>query len=153
MAASRGARQKQVCDIDAGEQEYESDRAKQNKQRSPDVLEYCFLQGRNVYRPAAVFRRKLFGQPLADRVRFRLSLRERYTGIQPAYTEEPMYQTIGYKGAEEGILNQRNPDFLIRPEYRDLKPGGHNADDGKRPLVQHNRPADEIRVAAKPGLP
>lgn len=41
--ASRGARQKQVCNVDAREQKHQADCAQQNEQWGPDVVDDGFL--------------------------------------------------------------------------------------------------------------
>src|SRR5262245_41652743 len=111
------------------------------------------MQRRKAYRPAAILNRKRLGESLTDRVGLRLATDQRYARIQPTYHAQPTVPAPGNPAAKKRILDHRNPDLLVVSEYRDTEIGGHDADNGERPLVQRYGTADQVLGSAEPGTP
>src|SRR5580704_8965725 len=64
-----------------------------------------------------------------------------------------MRSALRHQGAEERILNERDPDFLLGVEKRSAKGGGYDSNDGERTFVQVNRSSGHLRICTEPTSP
>ena len=88
---AEGARQQQVRDVGARNQQDQADRADQDDERAPDVADDLFLERDDAERQAAVGRivlGMLAPQPGGERVHLRLRLLEHDTALQLAQDVE-----------------------------------------------------------------
>ena len=97
---------------------------------------------------AGVDIRILRGEPVADGPHFGDHLLERHTRLRPADTGQVPVGPLA--GGEVLRIFQRRPQGPCR---RIRESPGHHADDLDRHSVEHDRPSDDLRVAAETLLP
>src|SRR5208283_8165 len=96
-----------------------------------------------------ILRRKFAREPCADRVHFRLSLRNGNTGLQPPKDWQPMPSAPGHPASKKRVLNERDPDFLVRIDKSRAKSRWHDSNDGEWTLVEDNRAFKNLGVCSQ----
>jgi hypothetical protein len=140
------AREQQIGDVRASDQQHESDRAEQDEQRGLELRRHECLAERDQPRAPFPYFRELAAQARRDRRHLRLRLRQRHTVAQSADDGDHVVQ----------------PDLLLRIDHErcpDVAAGEHgerrgrDADDRVVNPVQRQRSADEPGIAAEPPTP
>ena len=151
LALAHGAaREQQVGDVDAGDQQHERDRAGEHEQRRANLLDHLLVNRHERHRPAGIALRRF----LLELRRDRSSSRRR-----PAASETPSRsRAMPCDDPRPGACAQP----LERPAVRNHEVGAlpfdresrrHDADDGARPAVGGERRAEHVGAAAEPRLP
>ena len=96
---------------------------------------------------------KILREARADSIQFRLRLRPRHSRLQPAGDLQPMTGAPLCPAAEQRILPERHPHLIDVGEHWKAERRGHDADNGKRAAIEHDRAAGDVRVRVESGLP
>src|SRR5262245_40245196 len=150
----RGARQQQVGNVRAGDQEHHPDRAEQHEQRQTNLARELRAQRNQIHPPAGVEIRVLLLYPAVNSAHLGLRLLQTEAGFDPSHRH-------GATSAPRAILFVNLPG---RPYLRLL--GGqragitapvearrHHADHRGFIAAQDQFAPDDLRVAAEPPLP
>src|SRR5208283_1144108 len=112
FAGSRsGAREKQVREVGAGDDEHEPDRAQKHQEGRANVADNQALKREQVNLPSGIFRWKLLCETLPDHVELRLGLGDRNTRLEPPGREQPMPGSEVHKGLKQRILSHGYPNL------------------------------------------
>ena len=157
---SAGARQEEVGDVHAADQEDQPDGAEQQNQRLADVAHDRFLERHQSNRPPAL-RRVIGGilllQARDQRVEPALRRRQR----QPGFETRDRFRQIP-PVARRLRLQRRAEEARCRPDFgvpfcrsraRRVKAGRHDADDAVQVGIEPQRPVEDSRVAPERAPP
>src|SRR6201987_1353996 len=143
------AREQQVGNVDASDQQNEPDSCKQHEQGGTNIQDDLVLHVNYVRADTGVGIRILFFQASGDGFHLRACLLERHTRFQPRDREDPrMPVAIIWKGFRPRLKRDK---YLCR--LQKLKSGWKHADEGMRLRIENNRFAQPIPGAAKAALP
>ena len=160
LAPPDRARQQQVGDVRAGDQQHEADGRHQHDQRSPHVADHLLAQRHDAEREAAVRRidvRMTGAKARRQRGHLRLRLLERRAGPELRHDVVVLaaadLRRVGSERQRQQHLRigddaERGQRLLAQRERR-----LQHAHDLCRLAVEHDRPADHGRVAAEAALP
>jgi hypothetical protein len=144
--AGRGARQQQVCDVGAGNQQHEHNGDQQNEQSGFQIgSDQGIEQTEQVNSPIAHFR-ILFADAGGDGIHFGLRLLRRDSGFE--FPEDDDYVVEAEFLA--GIDDQRCIDIAAAEQFQT---GRGDADDRGGDSIQRNGSADEIGICIEAALP
>src|SRR5207249_1967959 len=159
LLSCRGPREEQVCDIRAGSQQHESDRAQQHQQCRFEVAREPLLHGYNGDAPILFLSRIKRPEPGRDRVHLGPRLLHGHAGLQPAKDIKPVSSTLvrvfrsnGARDDELG-LGPRQESRREHPDHRvtllaELNGSPHNIClSAKSPLPQPMREDDNPVLA------
>ncbi len=141
------ARQQQVRDVGAGDEQHESDGAEQQPQRRlRRVAEEVVLERLDAGAPARVGFRKRLREVGRDGQHVRVGLLKSDAGLQPAHDEQPVKVVVHLLGLER----QRQIQLALVLVGR---PGRQDADDRVRLAVDANLAPDHVGIAAEALVP
>ena len=143
------ARQQQVGDVGAGDQQHETDGAEQNQQRARDIADDLLVHRHQPHAEPCIGRILAF-EPRGDPIHVRLRGAARDARAQAADDRQPE------RAARLHQLREPFRGCKWRPELRFLGVGEafrHDADHLVRHAVEHHRAPDDSGIAAKSPLP
>ena len=158
---SEGAREQQVGDVGAGDQQDEADGAEQHQQRTADVADDLLVQRHDAERQAAIGRidvRKVAPQPGGDGVHLGLRGGGAGAGLELG---ENVVVLAGADGGSVRRERQRQEDLAVLGDpkrrhhlARQRESFGQHADDLERLSVERHRPSDDrwiLPITPRPG--
>jgi hypothetical protein len=146
VGACRGAREQQIRDVGAGDDENQRDGGEQQVERGSRVADELILQ-RSDGGALLIVRRRIRGfEAGGDRRHFRLSLFERDAFLQSA--DDAIVVRRPRRGF--GLHPCRKPDVGLAGA---AKAGRHHANDRERPLAEADGAANGAGVTAEPPHP
>ena len=152
----RGTREQKTRDVGARDREHQPHRHQQHHEEETDGRQTSELLqragGRKLLDPAEVLLAVLRRQPLSDGRHGRTSRLERLALAQPA----DELNGAGVEAVQIGrqASTERQVDLGGEAEAEDRSQvGWQHAEHGVRTAVEHQRAADDPRIAAEPGLP
>jgi len=149
-AAAGAAREQQVGEVDARDQQDAADGGEQHQQRAARVADQGVELRRDADAALPVVDRELAGERRLDDVEVGLRRLHRRRRAQASdRLEEVRAALLGYRRVA-GVLDarvhgERDPDLRRRKLDRELKGRRHHADNRVRPRVERDRPARDIR--------
>ena len=158
VRARARAREDEVGDVGASDEEHETDRPEQGQDGGPDPLHQVFVERDHVEPDAGipVDLRILPRQICGDGVYLALGTFERDSGSQPRDRGEGMIaaagsQTVsGQRSQKEEINSLRQ--VCSRPQVHS-ETSRHHGHHGRVEVVHFDLPADDLLVASEPRLP
>ena len=145
----RRAREQQVRDVDARDQQHEADRAEQDPERPLIGLRHRVQQRLHADRIAGDPRGKAAGDVLLDPIEVLLRLRDRHTVAQPGHGADVVRAALV---VGVGLLRERerHPQLGV---VRKVESRGHHAGDFIALAFQRDRAADDTWIAAVDATP
>ncbi len=143
-ASDRASRQKEVCQVDAGDEKHESDCRKQDDDQRTDVADELFTQRTHEHAEPgvlAVVARILCSQAFGEAIEFGAGLRQGGTRREPGDDLQIMVASVAGLGA---IERERDPEVCRTAEAEAI---GQDAEDRVRLAIQLDVPADHGRIS------
>src|SRR6185295_5204000 len=142
----RGAREQQISDVRACDQQHKTDRAKQNQKRGPHGVSLLIVNQPEI--DAVVRLKILFVQALGDRGHVCLRLRERHSGFDSSHglQRNRVSRLLPLRSNRKG-----NPE--LSGLFRKTKTRRHHSDDCAIYSIEADLLPDDRRVAAKVSSP
>ena len=168
VAPRRRAREQQVGDVGAGDEQHEADDDHQRGERPliasaqsraagrRRVERERFLQVVLLVVLAPVLRHGGLAHLRLDAAQRRLRRLERLVGSQTDHHVQPPVRAAierALLAANERLGAERDGDVERAPDVDAEEPGRRDADDRERHAFDHERPADDVRRAAEAPLP
>ena len=146
----RRPHQQQVGDVGAGDHQHETDRAEQDQQRGPGMLDDVLLQrhGPDAHLRAGMLR-ELLAELQRDAVHLRLCLGEGHARLEPAEHRE---ERVVPRRRLAVVELQRRPHLGVRDQERlgRAARGGSRAEGRRRPCAPPRRAGSSTRRSAGP---
>ena len=149
LLACRGARQQQIGDVRAGNQQDERDRREQDDQDRPDFADDLLVQRHDVDAPSGILCRKRLLELLCDSSQLSLRLLHAHPRLEPGYRAE--IATGCFAVIDCRIEAQRHPGFDLVVEK--MKARRHHTDNCALPAIDSCLLADNLGIGAKARLP
>ena len=147
-AAPRGAGEQKVCDVGAGDEQHQSDRARKRENRRPRAADHPLVKRLEADARVVVLLMQPL-QPHGDAVHVRGRLLERDTGSEP---REGAQHDRAARWRRR-IDPDRYPELRAWSGYGRLEPCRHHADHFERLIVDVNRAAEDAAIPAIALLP
>ena len=143
----RGAREQQVGDVGARDQEHQRDRAHHRQDHQLHVVrQHPRLERTDRGAPVLVFARVGFRETAGDAVEIGSRLCRRDAWLEPRKDLRGAAVAPGWLGDRR----QRDPQAL---RFREPEPFGHDPDDRMGPAIDGDRTADHRRIPGVPTAP
>src|SRR5271155_1395804 len=145
----RRARKYQIRYVGAGDEQYENNRGKKQRQRLTEGLRKLLLKHPDAYAQFLIDFRVLLLQRRHDRFHFRLCHTNRHSALQPAKNHEFVVFTVELCAVE----SERNPDVECRVRSKQRETPRKDADERVRLKVDQHGLSDHPDIASDPALP
>ena len=144
------SRNQQIRHIRAGNQQHETDRRHQHRQRETERSKHLDVEWADLDSAFLIRLRIRLLEATRNRVQLGLRLGDCDAGLQPG---QHLKSAIAALSQPLGGVahDERNPDIGAVAEATETR--RHDADDGERLRIEQNRAADDPRVAAELTLP
>ena len=144
----RAARQHQIGDVDARDQQHETDRAEEQPQRRPRLPRQEIVLQRLDAPPQPVFELRIRRSQLTrHRLHVRVRLRQRHVVFHAPHDQQPVEIVVDLIRRERERDDERRRLAIFRRQRAD------DADDSARRAVDSNLLADDVRILAETLVP
>ena len=147
--AGRTAREQQVRDVRARNQQHDADRAEQQDESLTVVVDDVVVKRQRRDGSAGVGLRVLLGKATGDRRQLALGLSDGGARPQPANCVHERGAAPVHHAGHELICHHGDPDFDAIRQIRKFEPLRHHADDREPCAVQRDQTADDSGIGGK----